>query len=322
MGYGYRVYRFSATVRRTRSKVDLAQTSGDAYIRTLPTVVESLTSSGVLYDKPNYLALLDEMPDPEQGMQAMRVREVTASGNRVSCEISHGTRGAHEDLLSDDVDEEIDNKAASRRYRFDFYFPQDGDTGILVAEANGGTCPVDLLLRWIARRHAEILGDIDGSWVKLQVEQIADHDYLLGLIRNSTKTQVRLIQTEQTARRKRTSRDRVLTINEISETQSYALAEEILHWARQDSDTAGAIRRTMRLLGLNRDKLREANMTFNLPEVRVEAPSGTKVIAPGQIQELFTYPLGDRRPRPDTWRSATRDRAHGLSVMERIPVEF
>ncbi|MDO5535167.1 MAG: hypothetical protein Q4F65_11015 [Propionibacteriaceae bacterium] len=134
----------------------------------------------------------------DAGEPVMVLADVWRIGKMVRCEVIAGTYGDHDELVGDDV-EPITDRAAGRRYRFDLYFPQSGDAGMLVAETCKRATPVEEFLRWLAwldmralkqsaESHAAENPEVSEAWIdpnewrKFRAVQVADRDFLLQLI--------------------------------------------------------------------------------------------------------------------------------------------
>lgn len=323
MKHGFRVYSFQV-VKRSRGKAnDLGGEFGAQYVDTLETLLQGLVDRG-LTGQPLYNTILDEIPDPVVGTDLLRVISVERRGRRVSCETSHGLLGEHPDLLSNGAIgiESISDKAASRRYRFDVYLPVAGTAGILVAEVIANKVPMELLMRWIAREHASLAQSAgsDDEWNRITYTQLGDTAHLRDLIRNAKRTKVIFTAKEVTSRGRLGRKVRELSVFQVTDTQTKALAEEMLRWLK--GRRTGAVEKVQRAVGLNPAQLSRANMTFNLTAIKVEGDEPATV-TPTTVSDVFTYPISHEvRPSPAAWTDATEAKAGVLSVGEDIQIVF
>jgi hypothetical protein len=322
MKHGFRVYSFQV-LKRSRGKIqDLGGGFGTQYLDRLEVVLKGLVDQG-LTGRPDYNTILAELPDPAIGTPLLRVIDVERMATHVSCEVSYGVSGEHEDLLSDDASsiESILDKAASRRYRFEFYFPVGGTEGILVAEVIANKVPIELLMRWITREHARLVEDEPREeWNRISYAQLGDASHLRELIRNAKKTKVMFTAQAVTSRGRPGQKTRELSLYQTTDSQAKALADEMLRWLKGTHQ--GAVEKVQRAVGLNPNALAKANMTFNFTAIRVEGDDPT-TITPTSITEVFTYPIShDIRPSDATWKDATIAKASVLSAGEGIEIVF
>lgn len=192
-----------------------------------------------------------------------------------------------------------------------------------MAETINGLCPVNVLLRWIARRDAELRGGPESDWRRISVTQLGDTEHLRELITNAKKTTVRIMQRRFSQRGRPSSVEHELVLNEVDDGQSAELAEEVLSWVSKDRRDTGAVGRVMNVMGVSRKKLEQASFSFNYPEVILGDGEETKRLNPDQVRNMFTYRLsGDLRLDDVVWFERTTSKAHALSVAEGIPVDL
>lgn len=146
------------------------------------------------------------IPDTELQRGDPKVRWLTSeiSASRlVSVTFRYGTVGREEIAMSSSgPDSDIKGKAPAQEYRADFYFPAEGEVGILALEAIDNTNPIRVLTQWLTRAAIEVRDQdtvstgVEGDVWRLSFNPLADYPKLRTMILRSPGSEIRLFKHE------------------------------------------------------------------------------------------------------------------------------
>lgn len=320
---GFKVYAFHAVKRKGRSPEDLG-VAGGTHAATVADVLEA-NREVLLSGRPDYFDLRGEVPDADEGDFELRINSVSRVGRSVHCEVSYGKVGGHDDLLQRDGSAtSIARDSAARRYRVDFYFPETGSEGIIVAEVRGRTTPISDLLAWLRRFEALLFpddADPDEYWRSIRTSTIADVGHLMQLIQNARSTTVQLTSVgPPTSRGRRATRRGELEVVDITAAQAADLVAEVTNWVK--GKKKGAVARTASKVGIDLKKIKAGGLDVNRTTIRLEGDQPLSV-SPDNVDDVFTYPLTkDLRPDYQTWIYGTVPKARELAGQEILDINF
>lgn len=336
--HGYRVYKLSVGRRNSWRNPESLTDLGDPFRVRIHSLLVA-AKDRILKYTPDLAVGDGSIKTPESGLDlgepVMVITDVWRVGPLIRCEVIAGTYGDHDDLVGDDV-VEISDRAAGRKYFIDLYFPSDGLYGMAVAETCKQFTPIDLFLRWVAWLQIEDLlktadtassPDEDatdlGAWHKFRVSQVADRDYLLGLIQQAKHVSVDLVQAGGVTARGRFRKVRKkLSFVDVDQGVHAALANEIAGWLTPDHPGFGsAVKSVMRTLSLDPKKLQKDGLSFNNTSVHLEA-SQVVSVTPGTVRDLFTYGLSDNRVDDYVFEQKTRAKLLELAGIEAVDLSL
>ncbi len=234
------------------------------------------------------------------GETAFRFQSHRQSEGTIVGVVRRGRYGSHDLAMGTDdttADLPLTGRAPSTWFRYVLNLPTKGTTAVLAIEDIGRSCPVDLMLKWLAQRSRELAeqhpplatGQSAVPWWRLMARQVTDPDHLEGLLRSGAFGEVRLIKQLDTGDRVRRQRAYTVTSPGVSEGRLDDLKQTVLGWrdliggeAPSVSDAEGA----QQLAALIAPEL--IGIDFADGEIALPGTGG-RALKPSRLGELFTY---------------------------------
>lgn len=323
MAYGYRIYTFSVRTATKRDDRDLCD-GETPFADTLLALLDGLVDRGVIDGVPD-LRKPSEIIDghgQRGGRRSVMLSAEKVGTGHVRCHLVTGRIGDTDWVLGGGSKEEIRDRASGNELRLDFLLPRAGERGVLVAEARGRTVHVETLLRLLVREGYETQPTPGGDeWLNFRANQVIDVEYLAELMRDAQKVSVEVEQTGTGGTGTAKANRETIHYTGFSQHVATEIAKVAGLWAVGGMAGRGAIDPLLHALGISQRALEKSNMSLSMPVIRLQSSSGERLtVTPGDVQEVFTYPLtDDLRPSDSEWRTAVQ-RAMDLARREKIPL--
>lgn len=342
--YGYRLFTIEAFLRRSRTKGDLTDLS-DLGVGTdgATELVRHLTDNkdSLLVGAANYRRVGDFEDEGDDLVRASRkhpylvVRDVQREGNRVEVQVEYGREGDYEILLSSDGSETIEMKgrAAARRYRVWFIFPErqtEGKTGFVISETRGRTHAATALVHWLRVQNQRAVSRVtdgnlqEGDWVRWHTVEAFDPHRLDDVLSESSSHQITLRRKTVDAAGDRRGGALKLTQQGIPVSKVRDLKAIIQNWWETRNDRSLERRRSAaRDLGVLLGMSDEAStLGFNDGEISFQEMNKTQTISPNTIERLYVYPLGERPQSKNEILTAAFETLRGIAPALDVEVDL
>ena len=229
--------------------------------------------------------------------------------------IRHGRPSGHDLALPkeslgavDPID--ISDYAPTREYRFALLFPTLGDEGVLVVESVSGSCPSRFLVQWMRRwsqQYVEEQNPVDpGPWYKLKAFVMGDSAQLKAFLEKSKLEEIVLVSRKTGASRMR--RDEEFRITSTLEVQGKKRALDKLATAVKAKKSDEELARDLAsMLGADVEAL-----DLDDAWIALQTEYGRQLVSPSRLPDVFTYPIGEKKPDDSDFRTEVKERVQAL----------